>query len=208
MIHLFLTSSLTTAAREQYAVYLDTLGMARRAKIQSLLTQNTSISTAITPADNHKAVNAIVFGLLLNDSLQTGDLATLESIAETCPLEGGDAVYEARAIVAHLTGASYDDTDLCTVLAERSRAEKQDASHTEAIVLYPNPTTGQVYWTGTDDQPIRIRAFNALGQQLAEVVSTTGYANLGHLQQGIYHVQLLSLDNAVLATRKLQVIQH
>ncbi|MBX2890139.1 MAG: hypothetical protein KF734_04380 [Saprospiraceae bacterium] len=200
--------SLTTAAREQYALYLDTLGMARRAKIQSLLTQNAAISTAITPADNHKTVNAIVFGLLLNDSLQTGDLATLEAIAETCPLEGGDAVYEARAIVAHITGASYDDTDLCAVSAERSRAEKHEAPHTEAIVLYPNPTTGQVYWTGTDDQPIRIRAFNALGQQLTEVVSTTGYANLGHLQQGIYHVQLLSLDNAVLATRKLQVIQH
>ncbi|MBK9336470.1 MAG: hypothetical protein IPM98_07720 [Lewinellaceae bacterium] len=115
--------SLTTAVREQYVLYLDTLDMARRANIQSLLAQNAAISTAITPADNHKTVNAIVFGLLLNDSLQTGDLATLEAIAGMCPLEGGDAVYEARAIVVHTTGASYDDTDLCAVSAERSRAE-------------------------------------------------------------------------------------
>ena len=176
--------------------------------IHLFLISSLTISTAITPADNHKTVNAIMFGLLLNDSLQTGDLATLESIAEMCPLEGGDAVYEARAIVAHLTGASFDDADLCTVSLERTHAEKQEADTAGKIVLYPNPTTGQVYWTGTDDQPIRIRVFNSLGQQLAEVVSTTGYANLGHLQQGIYHVQLLSLDNAVLATRKLQVIQH
>ena len=200
--------SLTTAAREQYVLYLDTLGMARRAKIQALLAQNAAISTAITPADNHKAVNAIVFGLLLNDSLQTGDLATLESIAETCPLEGGDAVYEARAIVAHITGASFDDADLCTVSLERTHAEKQEADTAGKIVLYPNPTTGQVYWTGTGEQPIRVRVFNTLGQQLAEVISTTGYTNMGHLQPGIYHVQLLSLENVVLATRKLQVMQH
>jgi hypothetical protein len=153
-------------------------------------------------------VNAIVFGLLLNDSLQTGDLATLESIAETCPLEGGDAVYEARAIVAHITGASFDDADLCTVSLERTHAEKPEAETAGKIVLYPNPTAGQVYWTGTGDQPIRIRVFNALGQQLAEVVSTTGYANLDHLQQGLHHIQLLSLDNVVLAARKVQLIKH
>jgi len=83
--------------------------------IHLFLISSLTISTATTPADNHKTVNTIVFYLLLNDSLQTGNLATLESIAEMCPLEGGDAVCEARAIVAHLTGANFDDTDLCAV---------------------------------------------------------------------------------------------
>ncbi len=47
-----------------------------------------------------------------------------------------------------------------------------------------------------------------VGQQLVEVVSTTGSANLGHLPEGLYHVQLLSLTNNLLAIHKLHLIKH
>jgi len=200
----------STAVRTLYALHLDTFRMSARAKIQALLTANAAISTALAPADNHKAVNAIVFGLLLTDTLQTGDLATLESIAEMCPLEGGDAVYEARAIVAHLTGAHFDDTVLCEQPEEMRRPQKQEtlAETPAGIMLFPNPSTGQVYWRGTGDQTVRIRVFNAYGQQLADLLSTTGFANLEHLPEGLHMLQLSALDNHLLATRKLHLIKH
>ncbi len=155
----------STTARTQYADYLDTLTQARKTKIQTLRMQNAWITaTTPTPAANHKTVNNIVFNLLLYDTLQTGDLATLASIADMCPLEGGDAVYEARTIVAHFTGASYDDVELCAETEERKRVEMlEDTADTKKIALYPNPTTGQVYWTGTSDQVVRMRVFNAVG---------------------------------------------
>lgn len=172
--------------------------------------QNAGITATLTPAANHKTVNNIVFNLLLYDTLQTGDLATLEAIAVMCPLEGGDAVYEARTIVAHLTGASYDDVELCEQSAERNHPQKPEmlADTLTGVVLFPNPSTGQVYWRGTGDQPVRVRVFNAYGQQLADMFSKTGFANLEHLPDGLHLVQLFSLDNHLLATRKLHLIKH
>ncbi|MEQ1746346.1 MAG: hypothetical protein ABMA02_13035 [Saprospiraceae bacterium] len=200
----------STAVRTQYTLYHDTLQISMRAKIQMLLTANAAISTSITPADNHKAVNSIVFGLLLNDTLATGDLATLESIAEMCPLEGGDAVYEARAIVAHMTGASYDDAEICDLPEEMRRPQKPEtvAGGPSSIMLFPNPSTGQVYWRGTGDQTVRVRVFSAVGQLLGEVISATGFANLDKMPEGLHLIQLLSLDNNLLATRKIHLIKR
>jgi hypothetical protein len=200
----------STAVRTTYALHLDTFRMSVRAKINALLTANATISTDLAPADNHKAVNAIVFGLLLSDTLATGDLATLESIAGMCPLEGGDAVYEARALVAHLTGAHYDDIELCEPPEEMRRPQKPEtlADTPTGIMLFPNPSTGQVYWRGTGGQTVRIRVYNAYGQQLADMYSTSGFANLEHLPDGLHLVQLLSLDNHLLASRKLHLIKH
>lgn len=200
----------STVVRTTYALHLDTFRMSVRAKINALLTANAAISTDLAPADNHKAVNAIVFGLLLSDTLATGDLATLESIAGMCPLEGGDAVYEARALVAHLTGAHYDDVELCEPPEEMRRPQKPEtlADTPTGIMLFPNPSTGQVYWRGTGGQTVRIRVYNAYGQQLADMYSTSGFANLEHLPDGLHLVQLLSLDNHLLASRKLHLIKH
>ena len=145
--------------------------------------------------------------LLLSDILASGNLATLTGIAEQCPLEGGDAVYEARAIVAYLTGVSFDDNELC-YLAEERRQEKETLSQPSSILLYPNPTTGQVYWVGTGEQSVQVRVFNALGQVIANLTSTNGYASLDHLPQGLYHIQLLSFENNILATSKLQLVKR
>jgi hypothetical protein len=136
-------------------------------------------------------------------------LATLEAIAETCPLEGGDAVYEARALVAHLTGASYDDTDLCAVSAERSQAEKQKAPHTEAIVLYPNPTTGLLTWRGTSNQPVLLRLYSSTGQLQMEQTLTGSAVQIGHLLDGLYQVQLFDAQSkSLLTTQKVLLIKH
>ncbi len=170
---------------------------------------NTAVSVSLTPAVNHKMVNAIVLNFLLSDTLATGNLSTLESIAEQCPLEGGDAVYEARAIVSYYTGEDFDDVELCEGAEER---QQQDISSKPLkgapVVFYPNPTTGQVFWSGTSDQSVTIRVFNTLGQLTIEQLNVTGQANLSHLPEGLYQVQLLSSDNAVLATQKLQIIKH
>ncbi len=201
----------STAARIQYAEYLDTLVQVRKTKIQTLRMQNAWITaTTPTPAANHKTVNNIVFNLLLYDTLQTGDLATLVSIADMCPLEGGDAVYEARTIVAHFTGASYDDVELCAVSEERKRAESAETpANAGKVVLYPNPTTGLLAWSGTNEQPVLLRLYNNTGQLQVEQNLTSTMVQIGHLPEGFYQVQLLDAkDKSVLATQKVLLIKH
>ena len=197
-------------ALAQYKLYLDTLAQIRQTKIQSLLTLNTAVTTALTPAANHKTVNGIVFNLLLSDTLASGNLATLTGIAEQCPLEGGDAVYEARAIVAYLTGVSFDDDDLCDLAEERQQEEKKEKSTDPGrIALYPNPTTGLMTWSGTVDQPVVLRLYNGLGQLQMEQALSGVSTQIGHLPEGLYQVQLLDNQNkSVLTSQKVLLIKH
>ena len=193
----------------EYEQYTDSLRQARSQSIQSLLTLNAAVTTTLTPDANQKTVNTIVLNLLLSDTLANGDLSTLSGIAEQCPLEGGDAVYEARAVAAYFTGADYDDLENC-VDAERQQRRSHSDKPTEiaVAVIYPNPTSGHIFWNGTNDQTITVRVFNALGQLAMELSSTNASANLESLPEGLYLVQLSDPDNVVPDTQKVLIIKH
>lgn len=144
--------------------------------------------------------------LLFGNTLAAGNLATLTGIAEQCPLEGGDAVYEARAIVAYLTGVSFDDDNLCDLAEARQQEEK--TAKTAEIALYPNPTTGLLTWSSTVDQPVILRIYNSLGQLQMEQVLSGVSTQIGHLPEGLYQVQLLDSQNkSILATQKVLLIK-
>ena len=149
-------------------------------------------------------VTGIMLHLLASDSLLTGDLAILIAIAGQCPLEGGDAVYEARSIVAYYTVAGFDDSQLCAGANNRASEPEQSslAKTLEDVVLYPNPTTGQLYWSGTTGL-VTLRIFNTLGVLQLERQSANNYLDVSTLPDGIYTLQLLAADNTLLANRKL-----
>jgi hypothetical protein len=145
----------------------------------------------------------------LTDTLESNTMASLIAIAEQCPLEGGDAVYEARAIVSHFTGQGFNDREQCADNQRQQQPEYPKINpEINSVTVYPNPTTGQLYWSGTGEQSVTIRVFNSLGQLVAETTSNTGYANLERLPDGLYQLQLSTPDNKVLATQKLQIIRH
>lgn len=193
-------------AQGDYETYWDDLVEARQTQIQSLLTLNAAVSVSLTPAVNHKTVNAIVLNFLLSDTLATGNLATLESIAEQCPLEGGDAVYEARAIVSYYTGSDYDDYTLCASPQPRQQQISRKPSElAKGLSLYPNPTTGEVFLPVSDE--VLVRVFNNIGQLQIEKTVSDSRLNLSQLQPGVYRFQLfregqmLTTQNVVLLNR-------
>jgi hypothetical protein len=198
----------SATTRTQYEQYLEGLEIARQQKVQNLLTLNTAVTTSLAPDANHKTLNAIMLTMLANEGeFASTDLTTLTAIADQCPLEGGDAVYEARAVVAYLTGEDFDDGEICASGERQQKPQTSDkASGLDSVVLYPNPTTGQVYWKGTSNQPVTVRVFNATGQLVMEVANSNGYANLERLPEGLYQVQLMLQDNTILATQKLQIL--
>ncbi|MBV6438996.1 MAG: hypothetical protein EPGJADBJ_00626 [Saprospiraceae bacterium] len=199
----------SATAQTQYEQYAAGLKQARQQNIQTLLTLNAAVTTSLTPDASQKTVNGILLNYLLSDTLASGNLATLVSIAEQCPLEGGDAVYEARAIVSHFTGQGFNDLEQCED-NERQQRPEDSAKLSEAgsVVLYPNPTTGQLFWSGTGDQPVAIRVFNGLGQLAAEMTSANGSADLEQLPEGLYTLQIFAPDNTVLATEKIQIVKN
>ncbi len=181
-------------AFDQYSVLRDSL---RQVQIQQLRQQNAAVSTLETPAANHKAVNAAWFDVLLGNTLDSTTLVALELIAAQCPLLGGDAVYEARALIAPLTGEIFDDASACEGQgAEERHAEPQTAYPDTGFRIFPNPTTGIVQWTG--DTPVSVRVFDQLGRLVAEQAVNNNLLDLSRLHNGVYQIHLLDADQQVL----------
>ena len=193
---------------EQYQTYRDSLLNRRAQNISALLTLNAAVSASIDPDINQRTVNGLAFNLLLSDTLATGALAALESIAEQCPLEGGDAVYEARSIVSYFTGQDYNDADICE---DAQRQQRPGAPNKTSTVfrsaIYPNPTADRIYWNNTDARPLTLRVFNSLGQLVMELLSVHDNADLSGLPEGLYTVQLIVSESAVNITQKVQIIR-
>lgn len=192
-----LVSQRNTAAGQLEAIYY-TLDTARHSKIVALATLNSGITTSYACDANHKSVNAIVFHLLLTDTIAAGDLATLESIAEQCPLEGGDAVYEARAFIRQMTGTEYDDLDLCNSSSRpAARQDKQTAAR--IWELYPNPTSGILRWKNASTGEALVEVYDLLGQLKLRVKTAESFVDLRPLSDGAYwiHFYLPQTDSPI-----------
>ena len=75
----------------------------------------------------------------------------------------------------------------------------------EEVVLFPNPSTGQIFWTGLEGQHLHVRVFNALGQLVADCSTPDNMLDLSALSEGIYQVQFSSLDAKLLLNRSLVI---
>ncbi|MCC7506031.1 MAG: right-handed parallel beta-helix repeat-containing protein, partial [Saprospiraceae bacterium] len=181
-------------AADQIQAFYYTLDTARISKINTLLVQNTAVVDTILPATNQKGLNDILLRFLKTDSLATGDLDDLIAIAEQCPLEGGDAVLEARALVGHFTGQGFDDYTACGNAQQRQfiNSEKDGA-----VVLkwYPNPTTGMIFFPDIQGE-VKAEVYNQLGQLQLRQNLTDARLDLGLLPNGVYVVRLLREEQA------------
>jgi hypothetical protein len=168
----------------------DAADATRQTQVQNLLAYNASISTAVTPANNHKTVNAILLNYASTGQFAANDLVTLDGIAAQCPLEGGDAVYEARSVVAAQNGTEYDDAAVCNSgnrpAQGREQLVKKDLKEN---VVYPNPTTGEIAWLSEGEAKVRV--WNALGALVLEQSVTNQKLNLVGLVNGQYRVQIV-----------------
>lgn len=73
---------------------------------------------------------------------------------------------------------------------------------TIALAFFPNPTTGHLYWSGTNEA-VRVKVFNLTGQLAAETVTSDSRIDLNHLANGVYMVQLFTESRALLSTQKV-----
>ena len=201
-----LVSQRNTAAGQLEATYY-TLDTARHSKIVALATLNSGITTSYACDANHKTVNAIVFHLLLTDTLAAGDLATLEGIAEQCPLESGDAVYEARAFIRQMTGTEYDDLDLCNSPSRPvARQDKQAVS--DIVEFYPNPTTGILSWKNASTGEALVEVYDLLGQLKLRVKTAESFVDLRPFSDGAYWIHLYPSQTGSPVVQKVILVKE
>ena len=156
-----------------------------------LLSTNNGIVSVLLHETNEQEVNSIYLSTYAIDSLPDSlQILTLQAIANQCPLEGGTAVYRARAL---LQSNNYDDAMLCAN-ANTNDAGKQVGLES-SFSLYPNPSNGNITLIlPGGEQTIRIT--NALGQLVHEWenIEITGHWILPNLnlESGSYFCTVMT----------------
>ena len=113
----------------------------RAATAVQVLALNNNISVAKEYEQFQSKVNQVVLQSIIDDQdgFDEAETALLSSIANTCPFSGGEAVYQARALLGEKI--FYDDDVLCQPASPLIK-QKEDLPFD--FTLYPNPSNGFV----------------------------------------------------------------
>lgn len=183
---------------DQRRALLDT----RRATIQStrdtvaatLISQNAGLADTAVYETVEKAVNAIFLQAIAQDAgFSEAQLEDLEGIAGLCPLADGEAVLQARAMLAFATGRyeAWDDSTACLSVLERGIRAKRPVEN--RISVYPNPANNEIHikYQMTWEKPGAFLLYNAFGQVVMQRIFTDKSGMLvlsvANLPAGIYH---------------------
>lgn len=159
-----------------------------------------AVSNAL-PADNLLEQNRKTVQRLYLQTLGVGiaqlssqQLTLAEAIAVQCPLEGGSAVYAARALYRLNIDRVFVDDSLCVETQERRQPVKKQPV-VEGISLIPNPANELVTIKGlslSKEQPVEVSLLDLNGRVCLNRVVETGELTLStsDLLQGVYICQI------------------
>lgn len=121
------------------------------------------------------------------------DVTTLASIATQCPLIGGNAVYQARAIFRLIDPlADYDDPTLCI---QHGYVVKQEST-SDDITVWPNPSTHDIRfrWNDPSSTPSSLTIYDSRGRRVVDVAiqeHTTNYQlDISEFKRGLYYFRM------------------
>jgi hypothetical protein len=188
----------------------------RDALVNTTGEQNEEITATAVYEVNEKTVNEIYLrtfakGIYDFDATQ---LANLTAIAEQCPLEGGNAVFRARGMVAVKNGIiEYDDESSCYGTGERSMGKTNEILAT-GFSIFPNPAKNEVKLTWmpetNEDEVYTISIYDVLGSQVLsdKAPSRAGsiVLDVRSLKPGVYNCTVSSASK-ILNSAKITLIK-
>jgi len=155
---------------------------------------------------------------LKSDSLTSGQLDTLNTIASKCPKEGGMVVYSARGLLQDCSEYLYSDDYVdCYPVPDEIETEEVNeglfltsSSTSESSVgikVFPNPVSDQLHISLIGLSGVTISLFDLDGiQKIKEKWNTSGTMNLELLESGIYILQIES-SSGILSTQKIVIFR-
>jgi hypothetical protein len=134
----------------QYKAFAQALEAARDTKSRLAKTANTGLTAIELYEQNTKTTTDIYLSTIGkgHSNFTPQQAADLQTVANQCPLTGGPAVHEARAMASKLGFKVHNDKALCAVQGVNYRAVKPKEEVKETLGLafnvYPNPADGIV----------------------------------------------------------------
>jgi hypothetical protein len=112
---------------------------------EALLIDNAAITATETYELNQQEYNQVFLDMIVNGQTEPDSTQreTLLAIAVQCPYEGGDAVYQARALLGD--GAVYDDSTACDTSGQQFLMRPTNPSETIEFSITPNPGNGYTF---------------------------------------------------------------
>lgn len=165
----------------------------------SLIGQNAGIETTEVYEQNLKTVNDIYLNYLMDGfgGMPAEELSVLEGIALQCPLEGGSAVFSARALLAVATRQVSWHEDLeCGEAQRLSGSGNAQLDFEQAVRVYPNPAKGQITvdWKNFENQVIWVQLSDIYGKIHREIAIEPGMQSLvlptSGLNAGLYMIRI------------------
>jgi len=188
---------------------------------QGFFIQANIINNNIVPVNivesNQKEVNTqILLGLTTPSYVYSaGDINTLYAIAYQCPLQGGNAVYQARIALMTIAENVIEFPDNCDYNSERSMQTMNSNSVAEVnnpFKLYPNPNNGNMVLeyiiNATDKAEINISDISGklINSYLLNSDENKVTINEEHLKNGVYFYQVI-INGKVKQSDKLIIIK-
>ncbi len=197
---------------------LSTLVRTRGSEAASIWSQNDGIAVDSVYEQNTKTVNGIYADYLLKGLVtpDTTSLNALQAVANQCPLSGGNAVYQARALLKLTTGiySVYDDQQNCLGSQPYSTPNIPGTNITTTDwQIYPNPATEivTVDWSGIMFEKGLLQIFDLNGKLMEKQVITASRGKIGintiEYQGGIYLI-MLQLDEDQPKTKKMVILRR
>lgn len=144
--------------------------------VNGLKTQNAAITTQHIFEQNERDMNRVLLSYLAREGthLTADEQQSLQSIAVQCPLAGGSAVLEARALLALEAGSypNYDDGSACQSGGTYGNPVPSPAPKVAAgLRLYPNPAKREATlgWDTPAEQAGELNLYDARGQHLLRI---------------------------------------
>ena len=167
-----------------------------------------SFAASNLPEENYQYFYKIYSTYYSGFPLPFADYTKLVEIAEQCPLDGGKAVFEARALRNHIDRWNYEYIDLCEDSDEKS-LDNFYTDYENDTHIYPNPCSGVFYLHNRSELELILKLFDFTGREiLAEKIEANivKEIQLKNVNSGIYLYKLIN-DEIEIKSGKISVIQ-
>ncbi len=180
--------------------------------LENQLINNAAISVDSEMGLNEKEVNNLLLSFWINNNeLTQEEKIVLYNIASTCPLEGGESVFRARALYQTFQDDIIDWDQLVDCSGNQIEERgKVNADLPQVVKIYPNPTEGELFidahQLGTESAEVSIYDLNGslvyrevLNKPIHKIVSI-------NIPSGLYMVNI-SDGPIILDRQKLMIIK-
>jgi hypothetical protein len=193
--------SAVTTVYERSIVDLEAFNAQLKADRTRLATRIMTMNAAINPTseieNNYVQVNDIAMRLLIEERDAVGEeISQLTQIAQQCPFKGGNAVYEARAMLKGTV--QVDDEVACSPEATSERAAQVIA------LISPNPAKTEIRVLNHVGKNYQIS--DAFGRIVAQGVLDSEMIQLTSHPSGVYAITLWDAKTRAI-THKFTIVQ-